>query len=276
MIKAQFISLTTLTLFSLLLVMYFSFYEVNLRFNDLTVNNIISEGIMFQEETIFRALDDALNADYRIVYDEGVNVILESVLSSGMNPSSNLTSFSSFLALYDTKITPSISYSFSDLSSDLGAGFYERTIEPTNNLLQFNYNDNKIRITNASKPESYTFTINCGAPITSIDWNNNPPTGSDVTINYVHYNGTVSTYTLSSSSNNECEVTCGGDDLLITYNFVGQDRIEVFYDEFSMLNFGLGIGFDYSYGNVFKISSPYSLTNVTARYKEHTITRGFN
>ncbi|MBN1923335.1 MAG: hypothetical protein JW791_01070 [Nanoarchaeota archaeon] len=275
MIKAQFISLTTLALFSVLLLMYFSFYETNMRFNDLTVKNIISEELIFQSETINQAIENILNADYKVISDEIMIIKLDSTLSSGMNPLSNLSTLNTFIPYYNTKISPEITYSLSILASDLGSGFYERIIKPTDNLIQFNYNDDKIRITNASKVLSYTFRVDCGAPITQILWDNNPPTGSDVAIRIVHYNGTVSTYTLSSSNNNECTIRCGGDDLLITYNYMGQNRIEIFYNEFSMLDFGLELGFNPSYGNVFKISSPYSLTNVTLSYKDYTVARGF-
>ena len=275
MSKAQFISLTTIILFSLLLLMYFSFYETNIRFNDLIINSVIGEELIFQSETAYQAFEDALNADYRIVYDNNINILMESVLSSGMNPSANLTMLNTFLPFYDSRITPSIAYSLTELSQELNTGFYGRIIKPTDNLIQFNYNDDKIRITNASKAVAYSFTINCSAPITAISWDSNP-SGSDITVNYIHYNGTISAYNLSLASNNECNVTCGGNKLSINYNFIGQDRIEIFYSEFSMLNFGLKMSFDATYGNLFKISSPYFFTNVTLSYKDFAVTKGMS
>lgn len=276
MSKSQFISLTTLILFILLIVMISLFQNVESEFNDIFIESIAGEEVTYQLENIFLVLDEVLNAEFTLKNTEDyTNVSLRTYLSSDMNPDQDLRAYNDFLENYNTTIRQTITYyNFSDIIYDLSENeIYGRFVLPTYNYYTYDYVADTITITNASKASNYIITIYCSDDY-SYDVTPNA-IGTDFYLTLKPTNNAPYTRGIDNTNNYNFNIYCDTDNLRISYD-KNNDELIFDYSRVEGLLIDIEASFSNGYGNIFKISSPYSQSSVMLTYNNYTITRGLS
>ncbi|VVB76288.1 Uncharacterised protein [Candidatus Tiddalikarchaeum anstoanum] len=248
--------------------------------NSITYGSMVSSELIYQNYNFFRLLGKALNTDFTQIFSGNIiNVTLHSNIKSGFDPLTKLANYNDFLTLYKTKLGIIMNYSMTDLLSDVSTNHkYVRTIYPNNVSITTNYQTNTIIYTNNQNINYYLISLSFNGEIKNITWTPSPA-GTQVPITINGPGGYTATYMLNKIGNYTLRIninnTIATNNIDFVFNYTSSTSM-INYS--SLANFN-DVNLDFtttvpSYGNVFKILSPYPNTRINLGFGDYSVSQG--
>ena len=278
--RAQFFTMSSFFFVSVLLLIAGLVYSEKRQDYLITQSSIVSSEVAFQNYNVFSVLGKVLKTEFtRAEGANYTNITISAHLRQGYDPLVNLNTYNNYLRIYESKIGITMNHSMTDLLSDVSANNrYRRIFYPANILVTRSYSSNTITYTNNRQVNAYFINLSFNGSITGLVWT---PLPSGIIPVYVYGPNNYSNYALINPSGSyslrvDVNNSILTDRLTINFNFNNNETTIDYSSIDSLDDFNIKFTTSLaSYGNVFKILSPYPNTIVNTSFDGCSLSRRF-